>query len=212
MINQQKRLKAARDEKDDRIKKKRQEIENTPNPHLKEIETCEHLIQYCHKLKVEKGLVQASSEEVAAKTEKEMILQYNKQDIEQKLKEGKIQAVERNEEENFKVNKGKKGKKAGKKSDNSTSLNIDFAVINKFGLVNVSPPITSEDLDHKIDELTQKKQKFIEEGSKILSKEKADLEKYIEQMVEEDIENELKAAAEADEYGEEEEEKKEAKP
>jgi len=52
MINQQKRLKEGVSEKESRIAKKRAEVENTPNPHSKEIDTCEHLIQYCQKLKV----------------------------------------------------------------------------------------------------------------------------------------------------------------
>lgn len=90
LINQQKRQKQAKNEKQDRIAKKRDELQNRPNPYFKEIETCEQLVQYCQKLKVQHGLVPASSEEVAKATEKEMISEYNRQDLEQKLKDGKI--------------------------------------------------------------------------------------------------------------------------
>jgi hypothetical protein len=60
---------------------------------------------------------------------------------------------------------GKKGKK--QKAVNSTTdkaFNIDFTAIGKFGLVQVSPPISPEELDSKIEELTQKQKKFAEEG------------------------------------------------
>jgi hypothetical protein len=94
-------------------------LENTPNPNLKEIETCSHLIQYCQKLKVQQGLVPASSEEVAAKTQKDMINEYNRQDLEQKLKDGKIQAV-MNKKDDEVVQIGGKGGKKGKKQKQQT--------------------------------------------------------------------------------------------
>jgi len=53
MVNQQKRIVQSKDEKEDRIQKKRIELESTPNPNLKEIETCTHLLQYCQKLKIQ---------------------------------------------------------------------------------------------------------------------------------------------------------------
>ena len=55
----------------------------------------------------------ASSEEVAKSTEKELINEYNRQDIEQKLKDGKLMAVESKKDEMLVVGggKGKKGKK-----------------------------------------------------------------------------------------------------
>ena len=53
LINQQKKLVGIQEDKKERIAKKRAEIESRPNPNQKEIETCEHLIQYCHKLKIQ---------------------------------------------------------------------------------------------------------------------------------------------------------------
>lgn len=140
---------------EDRIAKKRAEIMNRPNPYQKEIDTCDHLITYCQKLKVQQGLVQPTSEELAKEVEQQMITDYNKRDIEQKLKEGKIQMAVKQQEDNFVSNKKKgKGKKQQQKqADSSKVFNIDFAVINKFGLVQVSPPLSAEDLDSKIQEL-----------------------------------------------------------
>jgi len=92
-LNQQKRLTQAQDEKEERIKRKRAELENRENPHAKEIATCDHLVAYCNTLKKNLGLMPATSEEVAKKTETELINEYNRVDIEQKLKDGKIQAV-----------------------------------------------------------------------------------------------------------------------
>jgi len=58
---------------------------------------------------------------------------------------------------------------------------------NKFGVVQVSPPTAPEHLDTKINELTLKMNKFIEDGSGILQKEQSDIEKHIEKMVEEEM-------------------------
>lgn len=70
-----------------------------------------------------------------------------RQDLQQKLKDGKIQAVVK-KDESMQVgggNKGKKGKKARvQKTDGPQGLNVDFALISKFGLVGVSPPTVSD--------------------------------------------------------------------
>lgn len=106
-------------------------------------------------------------------------------------------------------NKGKKGKKVRvQKADGTQGLNIDFALISKFGAVGVSPPTEVAQIDSKIEELTQKLKKFEEEGTKFAQQDKSKLEDEIEKMVDEDLEVERKAL-EA-EYGDEEEEKKEA--
>jgi ribosomal protein L15 len=64
--------------------------------------------------------------------------------------------------------KGKKGKKQRKEKqqDAVEGLNIDFAVIGKFGKVGVSPPVAAEDLDHKIQELEAKQIKYQKDGEK----------------------------------------------
>ena len=164
---------------------------------------------------MQQGMVAPSNEEVAAKIQKESINEYTRQDIDQKLKDGKIQAAVKKDESVMSIGSkgGKKGKKQNKQKEATKTFNIDFAVINKFGLVQVSPPLSPEDLDHKIEELNEKQKIFQKNGDEILSGEKKDLEKHIEKMVEEDIEREAaEAEAEArEEYGsEEDEEKKES--
>jgi hypothetical protein len=132
--------------------------------------------------------------------------------LDQKLKDGKIQMAVKQSEDNFTVNKkkGKKQKQANKPAGDQKTFNIDFAVINKFGLVQVSPPISPDDLDHKISELQDKQKRYDRDGKEELSKEKSEIEKNVERMVEEDIEAEVKAA-EAEENSEE-EEKEEKRP
>jgi len=86
------------------------------------------------------------------------------------------------------------------------AFNIDFAVIGKFGLVSISPPISPEQIDEKLDELTQRQKKYLADGAAVLEKEKSDILRDIERIVDEDIEAEVKAAAEQeDAYGDEEE-------
>ena len=58
---------------------------------------------------------------------------------------------------------GKKKGKGGKKNKPKDTVveeafNIDIAVITKFSLVNVSPPMGPTDLDKKIDELSKKRE------------------------------------------------------
>jgi hypothetical protein len=107
------------------------------------------------------GLVPPTNEEVAKNTEKELINEYNRQDIEQKLKDGKLMEAHTKHEDMMFVGgggKGKKGKKnkqhAQKQSEPSTEkFAIDFHMINKFGLIRVSPPVSAEQLDPKIEEI-----------------------------------------------------------
>lgn len=143
----------------ERMAKKKAEIEALENPNRNEIDTCDVLIAYCKKLKAQWGLVAPKDEEVAKVAQQEMINEYRQQDIAQKLSDGKLMAVEHKKEELFTVgggNKGKKGKKQKTQQKEATdSFQIDFTVINKFGLVRISPPSAPSGLDAKIEELIQ---------------------------------------------------------
>jgi len=91
-----------------------------------------------------------------------------RQDLQQKLKDGKIQAVVK-KDETVQVGggKGKKGKKQRQpKANENQVLAVDFALISKFGLIGVSPPVEANQLDAKIEELIKKMKQFEEEGSK----------------------------------------------
>lgn len=81
-----------------------------------------------------------------------------RQDLQQKLKDGKIQAVIKKDESiQIGGGKGKKGKKARQpRADDNKGISVDFAVISKFGSVGVSPPVEASQLDSKIEELNKK--------------------------------------------------------
>ena len=65
-------------EKDERIQKKKAEIESMQNPYGRQIETCSTLISYCQGLKKQMGLVPPSDDQVAKETQKEIINEYNR--------------------------------------------------------------------------------------------------------------------------------------
>lgn len=63
-IKRQKEQLAEREkEKAERVAARKQALLDRPNPYLKEIETCEHLIGYCNKLKVLTGMIQVPVDE-----------------------------------------------------------------------------------------------------------------------------------------------------
>ena len=206
MAAEQRRLNGDNEDKQARKEKLQNEIENRQNPKLKEIETCEQLIVFCNKLKAKQGLMAPSNEEVAKKIESDSINDYNKQDIDQKLKDGKILMAAPKKEDITIIGGGKGGKK-GKKPKNQVKevadvFKIDLDVIKKYGIVGVSPPIAPEDLEPKIEELKARLISLNQEGEKELAQIKQELAKNIDLAVEEDIEREKKALE--DEYGEEE--------
>lgn len=64
-------------------------IKDLPHPYRKEIETCQHLINYCHQLKRKAGL-ELDSEEVAKQLQQEELAKANKEKIATKLADGKL--------------------------------------------------------------------------------------------------------------------------
>ena len=123
-----------------------------------------------------------------------MINEYNKQDIAQKLNDGKLLAVEKKKDDLFVVgggNKGKKGKKQKtQQKEASDKFQIDFTIINKFGLVRISPPSAPSGLDAKIEEIVQNQKDFKAAGEKKLKDIKDNMGQHIADEVEEDIKRE----------------------
>ena len=117
LLAQQRKLKAQLEERTKRIEEKKAAIAARPNPHTKEIETCRDLIKYCHKLKVQAGLVPPTSEEVALQAQTDYLAEQSRAELEQKLKDGKIQAATSKKDDVTVVGGGGKGKK-GKKQRN----------------------------------------------------------------------------------------------
>ena len=208
-------MRAQQDERKKRIDQKKAELDARPNPYTKEIETCQDLIKYCQKLKQQAGLVPPTSEEVAVAAQASFHAEQSRAELEQKLKDGKIQAAVTKKDDMMVVGGGGKGKK-GKKQKNqqnagqnnqAASFQVDFYQIKMFGLVLLSPPLGPEDLDEKLAELKKKTDEYLEEGEKQLKKDRAEIEQQIEQEVDEDLERDRRAAEgfddEDDEYGDE---------
>ena len=128
------------------------------------------------------------------------------------MKDGKIETFEKKDDMMY-VGGGKgKNKKKQKqpKAEKLDQINIDFTVISKFSLVGISPPTSADQLDDKLAELNEKMKKYNAEGEAAVNKDKEQLEKDIERMVDKDIEDERKAFDA--EYGEEEEKVPDRRP
>ena len=61
--NQKQRLIEKEEYKKKRIEERKKALEDRPNPYQKEIDTCEHLIAFCNKLKVQYGTADTTSED-----------------------------------------------------------------------------------------------------------------------------------------------------
>ncbi len=157
---------------------RRQMIKDLPHPYRKEIETCQHLVNYCHQLKRKAGLEQ-DSETLARATQQALLTEANQQKVAQKLTDGQLQESSgTRDEQNFTViggGKGKKGKKQ-KKVEYEDVFALDVVIIQKFGMLQVSPPVRLEDLDPKIDELAKKEAWFQDNGKDKLAEQIKDLE------------------------------------
>lgn len=73
-----------------RIEERKQALLDRPNPYEREIETCDHLIGYCNKLKLITGLVQAPVDEQLKQEQKAIVSDLNKEEVKRKLEEGKL--------------------------------------------------------------------------------------------------------------------------
>lgn len=116
-----------------------------------------------------------------------------KQNLEKKVQEGKIMhAMSKHEREeegiikiggNKKTNKGKKDKK---EPHEDYEFNIDITVIKKFGFIQISPPISLDDIDNKIAEINKRKSWYTENGEIKLKETIEELRKLNEQQSKEE--------------------------
>lgn len=141
-----------------------------PHPYEKELSTCDHIIGYLVDMKRKAGLIQ-DSETVARDTQKNFMSEAAKQNLEKKVQEGKIMHAmskhEREEEGIIKIGgtkKTNKGKKEKKEPHEDYEFNIDITVIKKFGFIQISPPISLDDIDNKIAEINKRKSWYTENG------------------------------------------------
>jgi len=128
-----------------------------------------------------------------------MVGKFRQEDLEQKLKDGKIMAAAPRKEESFVSHKKKGGKKPRtanqQESRESGPFVIDFHLVNWFGLVGISPPNSKEDLDAKIEELQKLKAELENDGAAgDLDKEMEGLDKAVEAEVRKEFEAERREA------------------
>lgn len=145
-------------QKEERIKARKQALADRPNPHQKEIDTCDRLIQYCQLIKRKVGLGPQTDETIKQEA-KSIMNQLAKEDVAKKLEDKKIEQVmskrEREEAAMIRVGGGKKGKGGNRKQkhedeEEDVFSNIDISILNLFGFLKVSPPLDKAALDPKI--------------------------------------------------------------
>lgn len=150
-------------------------MQDRPNPFEKEIDTCDHVIAYLNRKKIQLGLGD-DKEATIQEVEKTILSQFAKEDVQKKVNDGKLERAKTKEDKEkdamIQVGRQKKGKKPKKEKQNvivQDVFDIDISVIHKFGFLKVSPPLSGEDLDVKIKEVTELKKKYFEDGEKRLT-------------------------------------------
>jgi hypothetical protein len=175
------------------IEERKQQMQDRPNPYEKEIDTCDHVIAYLNRKKIQMGLGE-EKEATTREVEKTLLSQFAKEDVQKKVNDGKLERAKTKEDKEkdalIQVGRQKKGKKPKKDKQNvivTDVFDIDISVINKFGFLKVSPPLSGEDLDVKIKEVQELKAKYIEDGDKRLNDEvEVDFDAVEEKKEEED--------------------------
>ena len=117
MMKQKERVLARAEEEKHIVEERENYIKSLPHPYEKELDTCEHIINYLHELKRKAGLVQ-EDEEVARQTQTNFLSEAAQKNLEKKIEEGKLQqAVSKHEREEQDIVRigGGGGKKKGKK-------------------------------------------------------------------------------------------------
>lgn len=116
-MKQKERVLARAEEEKHIVEERENYIKSLPHPYEKELDTCEHIINYLHELKRKAGLVQ-EDEEVARQTQTNFLSEAAQKNLEKKIEEGKLQqAVSKHEREEQDIVRigGGGGKKKGKK-------------------------------------------------------------------------------------------------
>lgn len=84
-------------QRQERLAARTQALADRPNPFQKELETCERLIGYCELIKKKLGLGGQTDETIKEET-KQIINQLAKEDVNKKVKDGKLEAVKSKKE------------------------------------------------------------------------------------------------------------------
>jgi len=95
---QQKRIIDRQQFAQEEAERRAQQIKDLPHPYAKEIETCHHLHGYCEELMRKAGIGGLDSEALARETEQKMIAEMNREQVQRKLQDGKIEVCDSKEE------------------------------------------------------------------------------------------------------------------
>src|ERR1017187_10300317 len=118
-------------------------MQDRPNPYEKEIDTCDHVIAYLNRKKIQMGLGE-EKEATIRDVEKTLLSQYAKEDVQKKVNDGKLERAktkdDKEKDDMIQVGRQKKGKKPKKEKANfavQEVFDIDISVINRFGFLKV---------------------------------------------------------------------------
>jgi len=144
----------------DQLAAKRAELLDKEIPYQRELSFIEQLINYMHKLQVQHGLVALEDDMVAKQVNESQQNQAAEDLINKNIKDGKMEEAYSKEE--VKATGGKKNKKKAPKKvmiiDNTFRPSIDS--IKMFGTLKMSPPIGTDELEAKTEELIKEKAKY----------------------------------------------------
>ena len=65
-------------------------IKDLPHPYKKELETCTHLVNYCHQLKRKAGIESGDADEAARLAQQQLLADANREQVQKKLTDGKL--------------------------------------------------------------------------------------------------------------------------
>lgn len=183
-------------------------LKNLDHPYLKEITSCDTLVNFCNQLRMKFGLI-ADSEEVARQVQTEMRKNEVKEKITEKINDGKIEttmnraekqaAAAALEAQRFK----KKGKKQKKADQDYEEFTFDIGMIKNFANIKLNPPTSPEDLDDMVKKIGEKKQWFLDNGESKLQEQIEEIKRAQEEEDREfeEAKKQTKTATQRDDRG-----------
>jgi hypothetical protein len=88
----------------------------------------------------------------------------NRENMEKRMADGKIEAHSRKEEMTVIGGGKKKDKKRKQRVEYEDIFSLDMVIVQKFGLINVSPPTQVPDLDKRLGEIAERKKWYLDNG------------------------------------------------
>lgn len=175
----------------DAIKQEREEerklaIKALPHPFQKELDCCDHLTGYLNSLKEKAGLLvndSLAAKEAQAAIQQEVV----KEKLNEKLAAGKVEVVQTKQEREASnmLQIGGKNKRKGKKAkaavEYEEQFNLDLMIIKKFAMLNIAAPVVNDDLDDRLEKISERRQWYIENGASKLQEQIEELNRYVDE-------------------------------